>query len=310
MFFPLLFGTSGLVLFFSGMHWIKDGLARAGQRGLETFIASATATPLLATITGTMVTMLLQSSSAVTVLTVGLVNSGLMTFVQGLGIVLGTNIGTTFTTQLLAFEFDLLAPWLLVGGLLLRIITRNDLWQGVGETLSGLGLVFCGLYLFRLSFEPMKASPLFLGWLSSLGDNYSMALVTGLIATTLLQSSTAVTAITIVLGSQGHLPLETALAIMLGSNIGTCSTALLASFNGCLEARRIAMAHVVLNVLGAIIFFPIIDFFADCLRFLSPLLSRQIAHGHTLFNVISSLLVLPFLSPFASLIIFLVPDRK
>jgi phosphate:Na+ symporter len=309
MLFPFLFGTGGLILFFAGMHWIKKGLTRIGRRGIKTAIRCLTTTPLLATLTGTVITMLFQSSSAVTVLTVGLVNSGLMTFVQGLGIVLGTNIGTTFTIQLLAFDFDLLAPWLLMGGLLCSMVFTGPL-QGMGETLSGLGMVFCGLHLFRLSFAPLQNSSLFLGWLSSLGDNYSLALVTGLMATALLQSSTAVTAVTIVLGSQGYLSLETAIALMLGSNIGTCSTALLASFRSCLEARRIAMAHVVLNVLGAIIFFPLIDFFADCLRYLSPLLPRQIAHGHTLFNLISSLLVLPFLPCFARLIIFLVPDKK
>lgn len=299
----ILLGLTGLLI---GISLMAKGLEVLGQNQIKKAVARFTSTPFLATITGTSVTILVQSSSAVTVLSIGLINGGIMTLPQGLGILLGSNIGTTITAQLIAFDLTILSPWLVSIGVFLWLFPFSQT-KALAQAILGLGLIFLGLKFFELAFLPLQNSPHLLSWLSSLGDNYFLALLTGVVVTALVQSSSAIIGLTLVLGQQSIISLPASIAIMLGSNLGTCITALLAASTGGIDGRRIALAHILLNSGGAILFFPFINVFSDFLCLTSKELPRQIANGHTFYNLFCSMLILPFIHQFATLIRFLLP---
>lgn len=304
----LLYFPLGLAALLGGIWLLPRGLEALGQSRIQGAITRFTATPWTGLITGTVVTAIVQSSSAVTVISIGLVSRRLMTLSQGIGIILGANIGTTVTAQLIAFDFTGLSPWLMGIGLLFRWLPLPRS-QAISQVFIGLGLVFGGLYLLEMAFAPWGNSPMLLYWLGSLGNNYFLALLTGIIVTGILQSSSGVIGLTIILGQKGLLSLTAAIAIMLGSNLGTCVTAILAASTGTVDARRIALAHFLLNAGGALVFFPLIDFFACLLTFTAKDLPRQIANSHTIYNMICSLMVLPIINQFTWLIRQLVPDN-
>lgn len=296
----------GLKLLLIGMVIMPKGLEALGQDKIKIAVANFTATPILATFTGMVITLIFQSSSAVTVVSIGLINGGLMTLSQGIGIVLGTNIGTTITAQLISFNITELAPYMIGIGLGIWLIPSRQT-KAFGTACFGLGLVFWGLSLMETGLLPMKDSPRLLIWFATLGNNYLLALLTGTIATAIIQSGTAVIGLTLILAQQQLLTLPAAIAIMLGSNLGTCVTALIVAAPGTLDARRLALAHVLLNAIGALVFFPFIKIFSQALVFLSKDIARQIAHSHTFYNIICSLLFLPLVSQFAGLIRRLLP---
>lgn len=231
-----------------------------------------------------------------------------MSLSQGIGVILGTNIGTTVTAQLIAFDFTSLYHWLIGIGLLVRWLPFPKA-KAYSQASLGLGLIFGGLHLLETAFAPWKNNPMLLYWLGTLGNNYFLALITGIVVTGVLQSSSAVIGLALVLGQEGLLPLTAAIAIMLGSNLGTCVTAILAASTGTIDARRIALAHCLLNAGGILIFFPLIDFFAYFMTFTAADLPRQIANSHTIYNMICSLMVLPIIKQFTWLIRQLLPDN-
>lgn len=309
MILTVIWALAGLTLLVGGMWLMPKGLETLGRQQIQKAITRFTATPLVATVTGTVITMLVQSSSAVTVITMGLVNGGMMTFTQGLGIVLGTNIGTTFTIQLIALDLKALSPWLISGGLTLWLALPFPQTKALGQAAIGLGLIFYGLTLLGTVFQFQSNSNSILTLLQALGNDYLLAMIAGFLVTGLLQSSSVVLGLTLVLAQQNLLSLPCAVAIMLGSNLGTCITAVLAAIASNLEARRIVLAHVLLNALGALVFFPFVELFAQFLQFTAPDLPRQVANGHTVYNIICSLLALPFIHQFARLIYLLLPER-
>lgn len=298
----------GLIALLAGICLLPKGLEALGQSQIQRAVTRFTATPLTGLLTGTVVTALIQSSTAVTVISIGLVGRRLMTLSQGISIILGTNIGTTITAQVIAFDFTAFSPWLIGIGLLFRWLPIPKS-PAFSQAFLGLGLIFGGLYLLETAFTPWRNSPMLLYWLGTLGNNYFLALITGIVVTGVLQSSSAVIGLTLVLGQEGLLPLTAAIAIMLGSNLGTCVTAILAASAGTIDARRIALAHFLLNAGGALVFFPLIDFFAYFLTFTANDLPRQIANSHTIYNMICSLMVLPIIDRFTWLIRKLLPDN-
>ncbi len=298
----------GLCVFLLGLFLLKKGLGLLNNAKLKRIIYGFTKRPSTGCLVGTLLTFLVQSSSAVSVITIGMVDGGIMTFAQALGIILGTNIGTTITGQLMAFDLEAWGLPLVVLGILLMLLTKR-MKRFLGLSIVGLGLVFIGMDIMGTAFNFIKDYPLFYELLHLTNSNSLFAVIFGLISTAIIQSSSALIGIVLVLAKNQQLDLVAATAIVLGSNIGTCFTAVLASIGSTTGGKRVAMAHVVLNVLGVLFIYPFLVPFTDLMALTSNSLPRQIAHASTIFNILNSLVVLPFANLFANFIIWLVPDK-
>lgn len=305
----LLFGFAlGLALLFWGMRLLKIGLENAAGTRFTSWLQKLTTNPVMGLITGTAITSLIQSSTAVTVFSISLVNAGLLSFEQTLGIILGTNIGSTITAQLMAFDLGALAiPAMAAGGILFLLTNGGWRWLGLGAI--GFGLVFLGINHMSEALQPLGSSPQFMEFLRHLGDNHLLGIVAGAVLAGLIHSSGVTTGMVIVLASQNLITLPTAIAVVLGANMGTCITALLASIGGDTGAKRVAVSHLLLNLFGVAVFYPFLTPFAQTMTALASDLGRQVAHAHTFFNIISSLAVLPVVRPFAKLVCILVPGK-
>lgn len=274
-------------------NWVGDNL--------KSILLRFTNTPLRGFITGTLITMVLQSSSAITVLTIGFTNAGLLSFPQTIGIILGTNVGTTFTTQLISLDIHDYIPWILFTGIALWLLPRHSL-KCTGLALFGFGSILVGIEGMQYIIQPLKQTGLFSNLISVAKENSLIGISIGTLITALIQSSTATTAITMGFMNDQFIPLIVGIAIILGSNIGTCITALLACIGSNRASRQVAASHIILNIFGVIFFYPLIPWLAEVVMILSVHPQSQIAHAQTLFNVISSLAILPFAVPFARLI--------
>lgn len=304
----LLLFLIGLLIFFLGLYILKSGMAFIKSQTLRRIINQFTRTPFLGCITGTILTAFLQSSSALTVITIGLVDTGLIRLTQALGIVLGTNIGTTITGQILAFNLENWSVPLLIGGLLIFVAKKK--YRYISINIIGLSVIFIGMSFMSQAFLFIKNSSLFYYFLNLATKSKFIAIVFGIIATALIQSSGAMTGIILVLAKNHQLDLVTATAVIMGSNVGTCITAILASIGSTANGKRVAASHVLLNILGVLIFYPFIEEFTELMTFTSTNLPRQIAHTHTVFNIVSSLAVLPFINLFAKFLTWLVPEKN
>ncbi|MBS4024292.1 MAG: Na/Pi cotransporter family protein [Clostridia bacterium] len=293
---------AGVVLFLLGMNLIKTGLESLTSHKVIQLISKLTATPLKAMLTGTAATFFIQSSSAVTVITISLVNSGLMTLGQAVGIVLGTNMGTSFTALLFTFDILEYYPLLATAGLLM-LLPQNQTIKFSGITLIGFSMVFWGLITLQQAFLPLKESETAISLLAVMGENHLTGIIAGTIFTALIQSSSATTGIIIALALQDMITLPGAIALILGSNVGTCITALIVSITAIKSAKRVAYAHILLNMFGVILFFPFITSFSNLMFLFSASLPAQVAWSQITFNVISSMIVLPFTKSFAKLLL-------
>src|SRR5256885_8163691 len=253
----------------------------------------------MAVVSGVIVTGLLQSSSATTIMLIGFVSAGLMTFRQTLGVILGADIGTTLTVQLIAFRITDYSPLLVGLGFTATFISRRRVPKDLGQALLGLGLVFLGLKLILDNAGALKASPLALDLLAAVAQSPAIGVLVGAVFSALVTSSAATLGLALAFAHQGLLPLDGAVGAVLGANIGTCATALTASVGATAEAKRVAVAHIAFKVLGAALVFPFIGPFATLVASTASDPARQIANAHTLFNVGISFLFLPF-TPFAA----------
>jgi phosphate:Na+ symporter len=297
----------GLSIFLLGIFILKKGLENITNFNLRKIIANFTSTPLKGCLTGTIITALLQSSSAVTVITIGLVDTGIMTFPQALGIILGTNIGTTITGQIMAFRLESLGlPFTFIGLILVIIGGKMRL---AGFNLWGLGFIFLGMDIMGIAFSFVMNNPLVKNLLFLTNRSHLVAVLFGIIFTAIIQSSSAMTGIVLALAKNGHLDLITSTAIILGSNVGTCFTAVLASIGANTNGKRVAATHVVLNIVGVVLLYPVLEQFTLLMNLTSSDLPRQIAHTHTTFNIICSIAILPFAGWFVKFIAWLVPNK-
>ena len=297
----------GVGIFLYSIKLISDSLQLVAGDRLRHLVGMLTRTPLLGVLIGTLVTMLIQSSSATTVMTVSFVDAGLMKLTQAIGVIMGANIGTTVTGQILAIRIkDYVYIFLLVG-VLLSFFCKKPRWRHVGNGLIGFGLLFVGMQTMESAMAFLRdRQDLFLAFSRS----PLMGVAAGALLTLLVQSSSATVGLTIALGTQGLLPLDAAIPIVLGDNIGTCITAVLASIGTTRAAQQACTAHVLFNVIGVCIFLPLMPLYIGLIAATSQSIGHQIANAHTLFNVCNTLLFLPFVRPFAALIRFLLPDRK
>jgi len=300
-----LFGGVALMLY--GIRQAGEALQRAAGGRLRTLLTGLTRNRLTAVAAGAAVTAIIQSSSATTVMLIGFVAAGLMTFPQTLGIILGADIGTTFTVQLIAFRVTDYAPLLVGIGFVLVFVGRRRAVKDVGQAILGFGLLFLGLRLILDGVAPIRQNELTLEVLRALAANPLTGVLVGAGLSAALASSAATIGVAIALASAGLLALPGAVAIVLGANVGTCATALAASLGANADAKRVAVAHIVFKLLGVVVIFPFLGPFTDWVAATASDPGRQIANAHTLFNVGVSLVFLPWVPWAARAIEALVP---
>ncbi len=278
-----------------------DGLENAAGDKLKGIFDRITSNPVKGVLTGTIVTAIIQSSSATTVMVVGFVNAGLMNLFQATSVIMGANIGTTITAQLITFKFDAFAPVFLAIGAVMILFCNKRKVKELGQIILGFGILFLGLKLMSSAMSPLKDSVFFTNLILKLEGHTILGLLIGMMMTAVLQSSSASTGILVALASTGSLPLTVAIPILLGNNIGTCVTALISSIGTSITAKKAAVIHLLFNLIGAVIFLIIpVTFLANIVLSISPdvgaeAIPRQIANAHTLFNVVNTLLLLPLI---------------
>jgi len=303
----ILFGGMALLLY--GMQLTGEGLQRAAGARLRQILTHLTSNRVSAALTGAGVTAIIQSSTATTVMLIGFVQAGLLTLHQAMGIILGADVGTTFTVQLLAFKIYDYALLLVGLGFCVLFFAKRRLLKDLGQAFLGFGLIFLGLKVMIEGMAPLKESPLVAQALLGFAASPVLGIGAAAVISAVVHSSAATIGLAIALASHGLLPLAGAVSLVLGANIGTCATALAASAGSTTEAKRVAFAHIGFKLLGAAVVFPLLGPFADLAAWSAADAPRQIANAHTFFNVGISLLFLPFQGLAARLIIMAVPDQ-
>jgi phosphate:Na+ symporter len=314
-----LFG--GLAIFLYGMDVMTVALKRAAGDHLKELLGRMTSNRLVGVGVGALVTGIVNSSSVTTVILVGFISAGLMSMAQSVAVIMGANIGSTVTAQILAFSVTRFALPMVALGFLIAFVPKGETTREYGRMLLGAGLVFYGMGLMSAAMAPLRDYPPFIDFIATLSNPFAGALV-GMVFTAVIQSSAATTGIVIVLAGQGVMSLETAIAVALGANIGTCATAGLAVIGKPREAVRAAVVHALFNVAGVAIWIGFIPQLAEFVRAISPApaeaagalraaaeLPRQVANAHTIFNVANTLLFISFTTQIARLVEWLVPDR-
>ncbi len=317
----------GLGIFFYGMKTMSDALQQAASDVITKVINSLTSNRILAVVVGIIVTMIVQSSSVTTVMTVGFVNAGLMQLTQAIGVIFGSNIGTTITGWIISIKVGKYGLLLIGLGIFPTLFSKNPKVQAAGKVLFGVGMVFFGLELMSGAFKPLRKNAEFLNLVSYFsGEHYGAylaSILTGCLLTVIIQSSSAMLGITIALAASGVIPFSTAAALVLGENIGTTITALLASVGTSTNAKRAARAHAFFNIFGVVILFSILPIYVNFIEWLipgvadfvdesgsKPNIAAHIAASHTFFNISATLLFLPFLGYLADFVTRITPESK
>jgi phosphate:Na+ symporter len=297
--------STAIVLFLFGIeHFSKEVQAVSGER-FRRSLAKGTSNRVAAFVLGAVVTAVIQSSTATSVIAVGLVNAGVMTFRQALGIVFGANVGTTVTAQLVALKLTSFAPALILVGFVIGFLPFK--YRVFGRSIFYFGLVFFSLNLVSAAVEPLKENPDIRNLLASLDGNLT-GVVVGALFTVIVQSSSVATGVAIVMLSQGAITFEQALPLIIGANVGTTATSLIASASLDTSARRTAMSHTLYNLGGALLFLPFLTPFGRLLLTLNLSPEGTLAAAHLAFNLVTAAIFLVFTEPFARFVIRLVPD--
>ncbi|MEE0451023.1 Na/Pi cotransporter family protein [Peptacetobacter sp.] len=301
----------GLGLFLYGMNLMGEGLQKSAGTKLKAIIKLLTSNIFMGVLVGTGVTAVIQSSSATTVMVVGFVNAGIMTLKQAIGVIMGANIGTTVTAQLVSFNLNGMAPVALGIGIVLYLFGKNPKVKHIAEILIGFGMLFTGMEFMKDAVEPLRDYKGFTDMLVSFGQYPLLGLLLGFGITAIVQSSSASMGMLVALAAEGLIPLNAALPILYGQNIGTCVTSLLSSIGANKNAKRAAVIHLIFNVLGTILFLiflnkPVVSVVTG----MDPgNVARQIANTHTLFNIISVLILLPFNNIIIKMAMRIIPDK-
>lgn len=314
--------VGGLALFLYGLECMTSGLKAIAGARLQSMLGTLTASRLRGVLAGAGLTALLNSSTITTVLLVGFVSAGLMTLAQSIPVIMGANIGSTLTAQIIAFNISAVTPFLLALGFLLHAFARRELLRQLGGVLLGLGMLFLGIEFMGDATRPLRNYEPFIAAMQDM-RNPALGILIGAIFTAIVQSSAATLAIVIALGSQGLIPLESGIALILGANVGTCGTALLASIGKNAEATQVGIVHLLFNVLGVLFFAFIIPQFADLVRLVSPSAPeltgaarlaaetpRQAANAHTIFSVVSTAILIGFTGPIGRLAERIAPQTR
>lgn len=311
----------GLALFLFGMEQMATALKQVAGERMKDILGRLTGNRFVGMLTGAFVTAVIQSSSVTTVILVGFVATGLMSLAQAIGVIFGANIGTTITAQIVAFKVTKFALLFIAIGFCMMFASKRDKVKQYGVLIMGLGLIFYGMAVMSAGMKPLRSFEPFVDLMGSV-SNPLIGIIVAALFTGLVQSSSATLGVIIALAMQGLISLEGGIALALGSNVGTCVTAGFAAIGKPREAVRVAVAHVVFNILGVLVFVWFIGPFADLVRNISPQAvdligqdrlaaetPRQIANAHSIFNILVAVIFLPFLGPIARLCERLVPDR-
>ena len=297
----------GLVIFFYGIENFSKEVQKIAGSKFRSLLEKLTSSPLRGAFLGAFVTSIIQSSTATTVIAVGLVNAGVLTFAQSLGVVFGANVGTTMTAQLVAFQLTVFAPFFILFGFLLTIIGGK--YRFLGKSVFYFGLVFFSLTLISNAIAPIKSDPEIIAMFAQFSDVF-VAMAAGFLFTAIVQSSSVTTGIVVLLVGDGLLTLPQAIPIIMGSNIGTSVKAILASRGMDLYAKRTSMAHFLFNLLGVLIFLPFLGGFTEFVVSLGGAPVQQIANAHTVFNVLCAAIFLILIKPFAYAVEHAVPGKE
>lgn len=309
----LLSLIGGLGLFLYGMTVMGDSIEKAAGAKMRSFLDFFTKNRFIGMLFGMLFCAIVQSSSATTVMVVSFVNAGLMNLVQAAGVIMGANVGTTITSQLVAFNLSQAAPVFLMLGVIITMFCKNNKVKQIGEVVLGFGVLFMGLSLMSGSMEGMKESPFVVNLLHGINNPF-LGIIIGFIITAIIQSSSVTVSIVLLMAQQGLLPLWICFYIILGCNIGSCTTALLASISGNKDAKRAAMIHFLFNVMGTIVIAAILllgeSWVEAGIRGISGNnIGRCVANAHTFFKVFQVIILFPFAKWIVKLTYFFVPDK-
>jgi len=308
--FKIILGViGGLGLFIFGMYLLSDALKKLSQGLLRAMLEKVTAGRLRATMMGALVTAAIQSSSATSVIIIGFLNAGFIPLASALAIMIGANIGTTVTAQLIAFKFTTIAPLFVFTGTVVFLFAKKDKNKNRGLALLGFGLLFLGLAMMSSTVKPLADNEIVKDIFVHFGLNPFLGILTGLVVTAVLQSSSTTTGMIIAFASAGLLDLPAAVHLVFGVNIGTCATAGIASIGGNLSSKRLALGHSFFNIAGTLIMLPLIPLYLQYIPMTSGDLARQIANTHTVFNVINALIFLPLVPLFVRILDKIIPGR-
>lgn len=320
----IVFGLlGGLAIFIYGMNMMSECLQKAAGDKMKNILSLLTRNPVMGALAGAIVTAVLQSSSATTVMAIGFVSAGLMNLPQAVSIIIGANIGTTMTAQLIAFKLSDYIYVIIFVGFLVSFVSKSQKVKNIGQTVFGFGVLFLGIETMGNVMKPLAASPVFTEMIRRVADIPVLGVAVGTLMTLVVQSSSATIAVlqnfasqtgpdgvTSVIGLTGAIP------ILLGDNIGTTITALLASIGQPKDAKRTAVAHCTFNISGCLLFIWFIKPFAHLIQMISPkgpeveVISRQIANAHTAFNVVMTLIWVPLIGVLIKIVMLLIPDGK
>lgn len=319
-----LFGLfGGLAIFIFGMNMMSESLQKVAGGKMKKVIGFLTMNPLMGVLAGVITTAVLQSSSATTVMVIGFVSAGLMTLKQGISVILGANIGTTMTAQLIAFKISDYVYLIVFIGFLIFFIAKSERIKNIGNSIFGFGLLFTGIETMSSVMKPLAASPVFTDLIAHVADIPVLGVLVGTLMTLVVQSSSATIAVLQKFASQAGpdgvssiIGLAGAIPILLGDNIGTTITAILASIGQSRNAKRVALSHCMFNVSGALIFIWFVKPYAALIQAISPkgsemeVISRQIANAHTCFNITMTLLWLPLIWLLVKIVMTFIPEKS
>ena len=320
----IIFGLiGGLAIFIYGMNMMSECLQKAAGEKMKKILALLTKNPILGVLAGALTTAVLQSSSATTVMTIGFVSAGLMSLPQAISIILGANIGTTMTAQIIAFKITDYIYLFIFAGFLISFVSKKEKVKNIGQTIFAFGLLFLGIETMGDVMKPLASSAFFVNMIGKVSHIPILGVCVGAVMTLVVQSSSATIAVLQNFASQAGpdgvtsiIGLTGAIPILLGDNIGTTITAVLASIGQPKDARRTAFAHCVFNISGAILFLFLVKPYAALIQFISPkgneidVISRQIANAHTGFNLVMTLIWIPLIPLMVKIVMKLVPDGK
>lgn len=303
--------AGGLGLLLYGIKIMGEGLELAAGAKLKTLLEKMTRNKFLAVLVGFVITTLIQSSSATTVMVVGFVNTGIMNLTQAIGVIMGANIGTTTTSVLVSLNLTDVAPIAIFFGAFMMLFAKKNSLKHIGQAIAGFGMLFMGMELMQNAMDPLRDSQVFKDWITN-ADNPLVGILIGAGVTGVIQSSAASVGILQALASQGLVPLQFAVFIIYGQNIGTCVTALLSTIGSKTNSKRTAVMHILFNVLGTVFFLLITTFlpFTRWIEALSDNVMVQISIVHIIFNVVSTVIMFPFAKFLVKISCLLVPDKK
>ena len=320
----MIFGLlGGLALFLFGMNMMSESLQKAAGDRMRSVLAFLTKNPVMGVISGALVTAVLQSSSATTVMAIGFVSAGLMTLPQAISIIFGANIGTTITAQIIAFNLSDYIYIIIFAGFIIDFVAKKQNLKYIGRTILAFGLLFEGIDIMGSAMAPLAQGQVFADMSGKVADNRFLGLVTGMLMTLVVQSSSATIAVLQNIASQAGpdgvtsiIGLTGAIPVLLGDNIGTTITAILASIGQSRNAKRTALAHCIFNLSGSLLFIWFVGPYARFIEWISPkgneidVISRQIANAHTGFNITMTLIWTPLIYVMVKIVMKLIPDDK